>query len=253
MMNRLMIQAGLLLVLAIPAKADTIESIPASLFIGPTQDKPGFPPPQSSFRPFDITTDLAFQGGPALAAVAKDVIPGHAAIHLAEFANDGSYGNGSSWIGNSPNSWLKVDLGQTTPIDSIIFGRNRLEGGFYDREPGQFTVSVSLFDAVYANGDDSNDADEYTQVFDSTLAGFIGFLSPQQTLRAMFGAPVSARFVKMTFANAGTAIDEVEIRAVPEPSSIALLGMGGLAKLGCVIRRRRRVNQSLTRREGSCK
>ena len=40
---------------------------------------------------------------------------------------------------------------------------------------------------------------------------------------------------------------------VPEPTSVALLGVGGLAMLGCVIRRHRRESQSLTRREGSCK
>jgi len=44
-----------------------------------------------------------------------------------------------------------------------------------------------------------------------------------------------------------------QFNLVPEPSSVALLGMGGLAMLGCVIRRHRRVNQSLTHREESGK
>lgn len=53
-------------------------------------------------------------------------------------------------------------------------------------------------------------------------------------------------------------VDKVKIQfsavaAVPEPSGVALLGICGLAMLGRVVRPFRRENQSLTRREGSCK
>src|SRR5205085_2687447 len=134
-----------------------ISVVPASPFSGPAICKPGFTPPQCTAVPFDTGQDLAFQGnGLARPAVAKDVIPGLDAIHRAEFANDGFYGNGSSWISNSPNSWLKIDLGQVTTISRVVFGRDRT-GGFDDRDPGQFSISVATSDNVYANGDESGD------------------------------------------------------------------------------------------------
>lgn len=228
--------------LTLPARADMIVSVAASPFTGPTQTKGGFGSPQGDYRPYDTSINLAFQGnGFAQAAVARDLIPGFGNIHQEEFANDGFYGNGTSWIGNSSNSWLKIDLGQIALIDSVILGRDRL-GGFDDRDPGQFTVAVALADSVYANGDDNNDAAEYTQVFDSVLAGYSGVVSGPETLRAIFSSAVSARFVKLTFANAGAAIDEVEIHAapaaVPEPSSLVLAGIVGCLTMARAYRQR---------------
>ena len=212
--------------LASPAQASMIVSVAASPFTGPTQTKAGFGSPGGDYRPFDASLDLAYQGnGFAQAAVAKDVIPGFADIHQPQYANDGFYGNGASWIGNSPDSWRKIDLGRVALFGSILFGRDRL-GNFDDRDPGQFTVAVALTDNIYANGDDSNDGAEYTQVFDSALAGYSGTVNGPETLEAIFSSMASARYVKLTFANDGAAIDEVEIRgtAVPEPSSLLLAG-----------------------------
>jgi len=211
---------------AASTSAQTLQSVPASPFIGPTADKPGYGPPQSSYRPFDTSADLAFQGGQAKPAVAKDCLPGYPAIHDPAYANDGNYGNGASWISDSPNSWLKVDLGQVCTIDSILLGRDRL-GGYDDRDPGQFTVAVATTDNIYANGDDSNDDAEYVQVFDSSVLGFSGDVNGPETLEATFAAPVSGQFVKVTFQNAGIDIDELEVHGaastVPEPGSLALL------------------------------
>lgn len=214
---QLVVSLSLLWAIAMPinARADTITVVPASPFTGPAGCSSGFSPPQCDFRPFDTSLDLAFQGnGFAQPAVAKDTIPGFAAIHQPQYANDGAYGNGASWIGNSSSSWLKIDLGRTALIDSIIFGRDRL-GGFDDRDPGKFTVAVALADNVYANGDDSNDATEYTQVFDSTLASYSGIVNGPETLQASFSAPHLGQFVKLTFFNSGAAIDEVEITGTP--------------------------------------
>jgi hypothetical protein len=144
-------------------------------------------------------------------AVALDSYPGPGCPyhHQLEFANDGYYGNGSSWISNSTYSWLKIDLGRVVLTDSIRIGRDR-NGYWNDREPGQFTVAVALAENAYANGDDSNDANEYVEVFDSADFGFSGIINGPETVQASF-PPVPARFIKLTVQNAGAAIDEVEV------------------------------------------
>ena len=127
----------------------------------------GFSSPQCSKQAFDTSLDLAFSGnGFAKLAVAKNKIGGFDTIHQEEFANDGLYGNGASWIGSAANSWLKIDLGRAILIDSIAFGRDRITT-FNDRDPGRFMIDVASSDNVYADGDESNDANEYTQEFDS--------------------------------------------------------------------------------------
>jgi hypothetical protein len=220
--------------LAAEVRADSLSVVPASPLIGPPICKPGFAPPQCTAVPFDTLLDLAFQGnGFAQPAVAKDNIPGHPTIHMPEFANDGYYGNGSSWISNSVNSWLKIDLGQTTAVNRVLFGRDR-NGGFDDRDPGQFKIFVALADNIYANGDDSNDGIEYIQVFDSAAFGFSGFILGAQTLEAAF-TPVNARFIKLQVFSLGAAIDEVQVFGVPEPSSLILLSLG----LAALVARRR--------------
>jgi hypothetical protein len=171
--------------------------------------KPGYAPPLCLAKKFDTSEDLTYQGNGARPAVAKDTVPGHSDIHQPEYVNDGHYGNGSSWISNSAYSWIKIDLGQVTAINTVEFGRDRL-GNLSDRSLGQFTIAVALSDNIYADGNSSNDLIEYTLVYDSERAGFTGNVSGAQTVTAQFDS-VSARFVKITFENPGTAIDEVEV------------------------------------------
>jgi hypothetical protein len=181
--------------------------------------KPGYLPPLCLAKEFDKTQDLTFQGnGSARPAVAKDTIPGYSNIHRASYANDGLYGAGSSWVSNSAYSWIKIDLGKPTTINTITFGRDRL-GNFIDRSPGQFVIAVALSDNVYADGNSNNDFLEYTKVYDSQKAGFDGVVAGSETIQANF-VPIEARFVKITFEKEGTAIDEVEAFMVQPPSSV---------------------------------
>ncbi|HEX6269098.1 MAG TPA: discoidin domain-containing protein [Anaerolineales bacterium] len=170
--------------------------------------KPGYLPPLCLAKKFDTNQDLTFQGNGARPAVAKDTLPGHSGIHQPAYANDGQYGNGSSWVSNSAYSWIKIDLGQATAINTVTFGRDRL-GNYSDRHPGQFTIAVALSDNVYADGNSSDDMIEYKTVYDSERSGFSGTVSGSETVQAHFGSVV-ARYVKITFSNPGTAIDEVE-------------------------------------------
>ena len=82
--------------------------------------------------------------------------------------NDGR--SGASWISNSPDSWIKIDLGHVRTINTVTFGRDRL-GNLNDGDPGQFVVAVAISDNVYSDGNSSNDFMEYTQVYDSEKDG----------------------------------------------------------------------------------
>ena len=172
--------------------------------------KPGYLPPLCLAQKFDKSQDLTFSGnGSARPAVAKDTIPGYSRIHKAAFVNDGLYGPGASWISNSAYSWIKIDLGGPRTINTITFGRDRL-GNFNDGDPGQFIVAVALSDDIYADGNSHNDYMEYTQVYNSDEEGFDGVVSGPETIEATFD-PVMARYVKITFENARTAVDEIEV------------------------------------------
>ena len=183
--------------------------VPASPLTGPAIVKPGYTAPQGTAVPFDTSRDLAFQGNgfaqPAVALNQLDLPP----IHQVQFANDGFYGNGSSWISNSSNSWVKIDLGRTVLVDQVMFGRDR-NGGFNDRDPGQFSIGVALTDDAYANGNANNDLTEYTTVFSSSALGYSGVINGPETVQAAF-TPVLARYIKLNVQNGGAAIDEVQV------------------------------------------
>jgi hypothetical protein len=178
--------------------------------------KSGYLPPLCLAQEFDQSQDLTFQGnGLARPAVAKDTLPGYSRVHKAAYANDGLYGPGASWISNSAYSWIKIDLGGIRTINTVTFGRDRL-GTLNDGDPGQFLIAVALYDDIYADGNSHNDLTEYTQIYDSEEAGFDGVISGPETIEATF-ASVQARFVKITFENAGTAVDEIEAFMILPP------------------------------------
>ncbi|MDQ2690556.1 MAG: discoidin domain-containing protein [Chloroflexota bacterium] len=178
--------------------------------------KPGYLPPLCLAKEFKQDETLTYQGnGIARPAVAKDTVPGFSGVHDPAFVNDGQYGPGSSWVSNSAYSWIKIDLGTATTINTVTFGRDRL-GHLTDGNPGQFIIAVALSDNVYADGNSSNDYIEYKQVYSSNRDGFNGVIAGPETVRAAFG-PVRARYVKIIFANPGTTVDEVEVFMVQPP------------------------------------
>jgi hypothetical protein len=81
--------------------------------------------------------------------------PKHQLAHL----NDGRYGNGRSWISAEPGAgWVQIELPATTPIDRVVWGRDR-EGKFGDRlavgyrvetavEPGRWRLAASSEDRL---------------------------------------------------------------------------------------------------------
>jgi hypothetical protein len=169
--------------------------------------KPGDESPMCPPEELENTQDLAAQGnGGAKPAVAKDAVASGNAVHKASNVNDGSDDGG--WVSNSAYSWIKIDLGQVATINTVTLDKASL-GSYADGKLGQFVIAVALRD-VYADGNSSNDYTEYTQVYDSEQTNFNGVVSESETIRAMF-RPVRARYVKITFEAAGTAINEVKV------------------------------------------
>ena len=183
--------------------------------------KSGVRPPLCLAGEYKKNDALTYQGnGSARPAVAKDTKPGSGELHKAAYANDGLYGPAASWVSNSRNSWIKIDLGKATEINTVTFGRDRL-GKLRGHDPGQFVVSLALTDNVYADGNNTNDNKEYRTVFKSQQSGFSGTISGADTVIAQFPAQ-EARYIKITFENKGTVIDEVEAFMVQPPLASSL-------------------------------
>lgn len=188
--------------------------------------KPGYVPPFCLAGEFhNNEEDLILpENGMARPAVAKDVLASQGVVHRASHVNDGLYGPGASWVSGSKNSWIKIDLGEATRIDTVTFGRDRL-GTLNDGDPGQFVIAVALADNVYADGNSRNDNLEYVPVYRSERAGFSGTITGAETVIAHI-APHLARYLKITFENERTAIDEVEAFLIQPP--VAIIAQGAI-------------------------
>ena len=162
----------------------------------------------------DPTQDLADPGnGAAQPAVSSEARSNQDGDQKAAYANDGL--GGTSWVSSSPDGWIKIDLGQVATINTISLQKGSA-GSSRENNPGQFVIAVALSD-VYADGDSVDDYVEYAQVFRSEGTGFSGAVSDAEMIKTQF-APVRARFVKITFAQAGAAIDEVGVYMVQPPA-----------------------------------
>jgi Protein of unknown function (DUF3060)/F5/8 type C domain len=159
----------------------------------------------------DSSQDLA-DAGNGLAQPAVSSQPDPDGAHKAAYLNDGR--DGASWVSNSPNSWIKIDLGTVTAVNTVSLQKGSVDSGS-DDNPGRFVIEVALSD-VYANGDSSNDSMEYTQVLHLEQTDFSGTASETNTIQIQF-PPINARFVKVTFEKAEVAIKEVGVFMVQPP------------------------------------
>ena len=200
-------------------------ALPTRLFPTSTREaailvcKPDDPAPSCSHGALDPSQDLANAGnGTARPAVSND------GVYRAAYVNDGY--KGASWVSARPDSWIKIDLGQVSMVNTVSL-QNASTGASGEENPGQFVIAVALSD-VYTDGDNSNDDVEYTQVFHSEQTGFSGRVSQAETIRTQF-SPVQARYVKITFEDAGAAIEEVGIFMVEPPKPPTHTPHGDLA------------------------
>ena len=175
-------------------------------------------------------------------AFAIDV--GHSPPHAISGLNNGVYGNPDSWIGiatrdidvgggNIVNTtFAGVDFAGTGPhrIASFAFGRSNLGDEFDDRTTGTYFVQLTL----------TADPDINTADGDWTTIGSIDISSNAfgDTYRHEYtmNSPLDATGIRIVTPGSGTAIDEIEVGVIPEPST-ALFGLSGLL---CLVLLRRR-------------
>jgi hypothetical protein len=214
-------------------------------------------------------------------AFAKDVIlqgdgteyAAHSVAHL----NDGTFGNGNSWIAGSFDSWIGIKLAGATTIDAIGFGRDNtadgtiVNGGYQDgvqrytdRTRGVYTLQYTT-DSVAGVTTAADFAGlNWTTIgaltysagnAGPTYANPIGTITVDTTpltdqplyKQHLWGfdalQDVTAIRINVASESPATApdgpicIDEFQVRSVPEPTSLA--GIVGLVLCGLVAMRRR--------------
>jgi Lamin Tail Domain/CotH kinase protein len=139
---------------------------------------------------------------------AKDLLPGYPNTHTIDRLNNGTYGNSSSWIGNSANSFCGVSIGAApVMIAGLAFGRDNT-GGFTDRTNGTYTIQYTTVPNPTAATPDGS----WTTINTLTYAGASTpfFSLPSRRHRYEFPA-VSATGLRMICSTNGICVDEIEL------------------------------------------
>lgn len=129
--------------------------------------------------------------------------------HTIAGVNDGTYGNASSWIGATAESFVGINLGSLQTISRVAFSRDQ-SGGFTDRSLGRYLLQYT----TAANPDASTPNGQWISLgtLDYQNAGSPLFSQPAR--RHLYGfSPVQATGLRLVTASTGgiIAIDEIEI------------------------------------------
>ena len=151
-------------------------------------------------------------------AFAKDLLGNgsFAPTHTIPNVNNGSFGNPSSWIGDSANSFVGIGFGSPLSIASFAFGRDNT-GTFGDRATGLYTIQFTS---------DPNPAvnfltNTWTTIGTISLNVDIPAGVTNAALRHRFNidTPVSATGFRLITPGdgigSGAAIDELELYSTP--------------------------------------
>lgn len=212
-------------------------------------------PPLGSQAPDNLA--LATNG--ATAFTSSDLGPQLGiAFHVASNLNDGTYGNANSWISADADpdgapAVAGVALNGSHQIGRIAFGRDNgntetdaCGGTCTDRWAGQYTLQITDA-AAPSTADDSEWTtiallDYVTGTDDGPGGDFTGYLRHEFEVASESG-PLVATGVRLLVPTVGlaggTAIDEIEVYAIPEPSGLCLL-IVGILPFAIACRRRRR-------------
>ena len=162
--------------------------------------------------------------GTAGTAFAKDVIFGGALAptHTIANVNNGTFGNSSSWIGDSLNSFVGIGFGGPLTIASFAFGRSNVTSGdpcgggvCTDRAVGLYTIQFTA---------DANPAvnfltNAWTTIGTINLDIGTGVDSPWLRHRFNIVTPVTATGFRLiapgNSGGSGAAVDELELFATP--------------------------------------
>ncbi|MCA9266392.1 MAG: PEP-CTERM sorting domain-containing protein [Planctomycetales bacterium] len=207
-----------------------------------------------------VQDNLALASNGAVAFTSSDLGPTLGlSFHVAANINDGIYGNSNSWIGAAASGdFAGVALNGEHLVTSVAWGRDNGNGAVDDsfagsdacggqcddRWPGNYTLqftqvgdpATAAFTGDPTTGWATIGAVNYSLAVDGDVGGgFTPFLRHEFDVRQN-GQPISATGIRIADLAGGTAIDELEVYSVPEPSSIALIAA---ALLLCGLRRRR--------------
>ncbi|MCS7305833.1 MAG: LamG domain-containing protein [Thermoguttaceae bacterium] len=174
-------------------------------------------------------------------AFAKDCISGYP-IHQIAHLNDGLYGNNNSWIAASNNSFAGIAFDRPYDINSIAFGRDN--GGettqYTDRYIGYYVLQYTRVPNPSASTPDSDwitiGEFNYLGIPAADSTGYLRHLYTFPRINDVTG--VRIRTISVGGSGNWIAIDELEVGAVPEPSSLLLSALG-LAGFGLLVWRRR--------------
>ena len=197
---------------------------------------------------------LTTHGSVAFADHNAALVPPHTVTNL----NNGLYGNSNSWISDAAAPhFAGIRLSGLTGLSGVAWGRDNgnnlgdcCGGQLTDRSEGTYTLQIT----TVASPDETTPDASWTTVgnFAYSLAGgngapsgaFDPYFRHQYGISTTSGGAVLATGVRIIVPGGGfdlvtgTAIDEIELFAVPEPSVVTLLGMG-LATFFPAYRRRR--------------
>ena len=164
-------------------------------------------------------------------------------FHVTANINDGFYGNSNSWIGGDENPFAPVQfvgvaLSGQIDVASVAWGRDNgnntsdaCGGQCTDRSTGIYTLQFTNVDTPNADTPDTGDSSTGWETigtldYRESNAEFTSYLRHEFDVTDGDGGLTATGIrllVPTTGLGGGTAIDELEVYAVPEPSGFVLL------------------------------